>query len=209
MAQLTPASTTSAPLLEWGVAARTLAGERESGDLYLVAPLWGGVLVAVVDALGHGTEAAAAARLALRTLQAHAESDLSALARRCHEALLRTRGVAMNLASFGQGTMSWLAIGNVHGMLLRADAGATPSREAIVLRSGVVGYQLPPLRTSALPVRPDDTLVFATDGIRSGFVEALRAGGPPQQLADGILAGYARDSDDALVLVVRYLGDGA
>ncbi len=51
-----------AALIDWGVATLMLAGERESGDLHLVKPVGTGVLVSVVDGLGHGAEAAAAAR---------------------------------------------------------------------------------------------------------------------------------------------------
>jgi hypothetical protein len=36
----------------------------------------------------------------------------------------------------------------------------------------------------------------------------LRWDASPQQLADRILARQAKDTDDALVLVVRYLGAG-
>jgi serine phosphatase RsbU (regulator of sigma subunit) len=35
----------------------------------------------------------------------------------------------------------------------------------VLLRSGVVGYQLPTLRASTLPIAPGDLLIFATDGI--------------------------------------------
>ena len=50
-----------------------------------------------------------------------------------------------------------------------------------------------------------DTLVFVTDGIRSGFADKLSALEPPQKSADRILAEYCRGSDDALVVVTRYL----
>ena len=52
-----------------------------------------------------------------------------------------------------------------------------------------------------------DTLILATDGIRSDFLGALLPqGDPPQALADHILARWSKQTDDALVLVVRYLG---
>ena len=74
------------------------------------------------------------------------------------------------------------------------------------MRGGVVGGQLPSLRGSILPVRRGDTLIFATDGIRQGFTEGLVLTGSPQEIADQILARHYRQTDDALVLVVRYLG---
>jgi hypothetical protein len=78
----------------------------------------------------------------------------------------------------------------------------------VLLHGGVVGLQLPPLRAFVIPVSLGDTLILATDGIRSGFAEGLPPEEPPQQLADRILARDAKGTDDALVLVVRYLGLG-
>ena len=51
-------------------------------------------------------------------------------------------------------------------------------------------------------------MVLATDGIESGFAEAITAGGAAQEIADRILARHARAADDALVVVVRYLARG-
>jgi hypothetical protein len=49
-------------------------------------------------------------------------------------------------------------------------------------------------------------LVLATDGIRSDYAEGLAVGESPQKAADRILAQYHKPTDDALVLVARYLG---
>ncbi|MGD0922183.1 MAG: SpoIIE family protein phosphatase [Terriglobia bacterium] len=196
------------PLIEWGMAAQPLEGEAESGDQYVVRPLPNGVLVAAVDGLGHGPEAAAAARSAVVTLADYAHEPVISLIKRCHERLIRTRGVVMSLASFNalDNTMTWLGVGNVEGALLRADATARPARESILLRGGVVGYQLPALHASILPVTRGDVLILATDGIRGGFVEDVTLSDPPQQIAEQILARRASGADDALVLVARYLG---
>lgn len=203
-------------LIDWAVAARTLAGQSVSGDLYVVTPFPSGVLVGVVDGLGHGEEAAIAARLAVATLTAHAHESVTALLKRCHERLKGTRGAVTSLASFNaqSNTMTWAGVGNVEGVLRRADVNIKSPCESIPLRGGVVGYQLPPLHATVLSVAQDDVLIFATDGIRSGFVQdpSLRslflwqAQDGLQRLADHILAQYGKGSDDALVLVACYLG---
>src|SRR5688572_24273589 len=90
----------SSPLLDWGVATQALPGEAESGDLHLVVPHPNGVLVGVVDGIGHGPEAAAAAQVAIGVLRRFAHESLGALFRRCHQELVKTRGVVMSLASF-------------------------------------------------------------------------------------------------------------
>ena len=194
------------PLLEWGIASRPIPGETESGDQYVVHPRPDGVLLAVVDGLGHGPEAAAAARVATGILQAHAQEPLVPLVQRCHEALRSTHGVVMTLAAFQSvdNRLTWLAVGNVEGLLIRADELARPARVGVVQRGGVVGYQLPPLKTSVLAVVPGDLLIFATDGIHSRFGDRLDLDRPPQQIADDVLASHAKPSDDALVLVVRF-----
>jgi len=163
---------TPPPLIEWAVAARPLHGQGESGDLHLVEPFPNGVLVAVVDGLGHGHEAAIAARTAVATLESYAGEDVVSLVRRCHERLKGTRGVVMTLVrvSAHDRTITWLGVGDVEGLLLRADAWASPAREYVLLRGGVVGEALPPLRASVLPVSQSDTLVLATDGISHGFL---------------------------------------
>ncbi len=185
------------------------AGQVVSGDRSVVAPFPNGVLAAVVDGLGHGAQAAAAAEIAAATLQAHASEPVIPLVRRCHDALARTRGVVLTLASLNgpDHTMTWLGVGNVEGVLLR---GATrPPRDSVLLRGGVVGYQLPPLRASVLTLARGDTLILATDGIKGTFADDLVLADSPQQIADHILAHCNKTIDDALVLVVRYLGGGS
>ncbi len=200
-------------MIEWAVAAAPLAGESESGDLHLVKPVGRGMLVAAVDGLGHGAEAAAAARTAVATLDRHAEEFVLPLVRRCHEALQGKRGVVLSLAYLdgGKQSMTWLSVGNVEGVLLYTDQTvrpARPARAALLTRGGIVGAELPQLRAEVVPIAAGDILIFATDGIREGFAEDLPTDPGPQQLADQILARYGKGTDDALVLVARYLGDG-
>jgi serine/threonine protein phosphatase PrpC len=201
-------STVVPPVLEWGVGARTLVHEVESGDAHVVVAHPAGMLVAVIDGLGHGAEAAAASRVAVATLERYAHEHVVKLLDRCHEELRRTRGVVLSLASFDDGaaTMTWGGIGNVEGILFRADRATLPVCESLVLRSGVVGYRMPPLRITTLPVFAGDRLVFATDGIADKFGDMSPIGRSPQEAADEILRRYAKRTDDALVLVARYCG---
>jgi serine/threonine protein phosphatase PrpC len=201
----------AAPLIQYGVATLPLPGEAESGDLHVVQPVGTGVLVGVVDGLGHGAAAAAAARAAVSTLREHAHEAVLPLLQRCHRALMGTRGVVMSLAFFqgGDGSMTWLGVGNVECVLLYSDLAAGPARPArtsLVTRGGIVGSQLPQLRAEVISIAPGDTLLVATDGIKDGFADGLRTETPPQQLADQVLARYCKGTDDALMLVARYLG---
>ena len=198
------------PALEWAVATRPLEGQVESGDHYIAQPFETGILVGAVDGLGHGREAADAARLAVAALSGRAREPLIPLVRYCHEVLKHTRGVVMSLASLDTSmkTLTWLAVGNVEGLLLRADLSSQPPYEEVLPRAGVVGYQLPQLRAEIVPIMLDDLLIFATDGIQGDLRQGLNRALSPQQIADGIMARSRKATDDALVLVVRYRGGG-
>jgi negative regulator of sigma-B (phosphoserine phosphatase) len=194
-------------LIEFAVAEAALPGEPESGDLHLVAPHPRGVLVAAIDGLGHGGEAAEAARVAGAALAEDPGTDLANLFVRAHGRLARSRGVVMSLASFERGgKLTWLGVGNVEGTLLRAEQGKVRRADSIMLRGGVVGYQLPQLRPSTTAVERGDMLILATDGIGSGYIGKVDPATTPATLAGRILAGFGKGGDDALVLVARYVG---
>jgi phosphoserine phosphatase RsbX len=196
-------------VVEVGFATATLPGEQESGDLHVVEPYPGGMLVAAIDGLGHGPDAASASRMACETLREEPGADLPDLFVRCHGRLSRSRGVVMSLAQFSEEdpVMRWLGVGNVEAALVRA---ASPARaDSILLLGGVVGYQLPRLRPSTTDLEAGDIVILATDGIRHGFLHGVDPERPPQQLADGILASHRKENDDALVVVARYAGAAA
>ena len=192
-------------LIDWGVASRALAGEMESGDRCLVKKMENGALLAAADGLGHGAEAALAAKLAIRTVETQAHRPLLEIVEACHRALLQTRGAALSLALWNaeRREVTWVGVGNVEGILLKNGTGQRPEREHLVPRRGVVGDRLPPLQASIVAVPREGLLVFATDGISDGFDQVLETRAAPQSQADGILARYSRSADDALVLVAR------
>jgi len=196
------------PLVEYGVAKFVLPGQGESGDHHLVCCNQSGILIAAIDGIGHGEEAASAAKAAVSILRAGADEPVISLVQRCHEELRCTRGVVLSLASIDpkRGMMTWAGVGNVQGALMRAGAQKGAVQEVLLLRGGVVGSQLPALQAAVLPVAKGDTLVFVTDGIRGEFAEGLSALEAPQRAANRILERHCRGNDDALALVVRLTG---
>ena len=200
-----------ASILESGVAFRARRGEAGCGDVHVVAARPEGVLVAAIDGLGHGKEAAVAAAAATSCLQTHAHDRIESLFTRCHETLRSTRGAVMSVATFDRArdSMTWLGVGNVIGVLLQRQPDGW-REHTLLLRSGVVGSGvLPAASAEILRVAGGDTLVFATDGIERDFDRELVVSRAPQRAAETILARYAKSDDDALVLVVRYIGKGA
>jgi serine phosphatase RsbU (regulator of sigma subunit) len=170
----------------------------------------GSAVIAVIDGLGHGEEAAAATKIAADIVEANACNDLVSLFKRAHEALQQSRGVVMSVALLNsmEPTMAWLGVGNVAGFLARADPEMKPPKESLLVRPGVLGGFLPMLDTCTIPLVRGDTLVFATDGIRSGFDDEINPQQMPKENVAKIMAKYSKENDDALVLVARYLGTG-
>jgi phosphoserine phosphatase RsbX len=201
----------TASILECGVAVRARPGESGCGDVPVIVVGRDRALVAAVDGLGHGNEAAAAATTASSCVRAGVDESIEALFTRCHRALRATRGAVMSVAIFdsSRDSMAWVGVGNVQGVLLRREATGY-HEETLLLRSGVIGSgALPTMRAEVLHVAKGDTLIFVTDGIDRNFGRDLAAIQAPQHAAESILARYGKKDDDALVLVARYRGKEA
>jgi negative regulator of sigma-B (phosphoserine phosphatase) len=106
-----------------------------------------------------------------------------------------------------RGLLTWLAVGNVHAVLVRARQTARTRPQSLVGVGGVVGRQIPSVREHQEAIEPGDLLVFATDGIRPDFADGLSASVAPERVAPAILAGHWTGGDDALVLAARYRGE--
>ena len=184
-----------------------LPGESESGDLCLIKRVGKGTLIAAVDGLGHGQEAASAAHAAVGALDRYSRDPLIDLVRRCHEALVGLRGVVLGIAYLDPqaATMAWLGVGNIGGVLLRADLGNRPSRITLVPNAGFIGAEQAHPTTRSVPLALGDTVILYSDGIKDGFAESLVLSNTPQEIADFVITRQVKGNDDALVLVARYV----
>ncbi len=202
-----PEPTTRTPI-EWAIASKCRHGEATNGDLAVVTLLPGGALVAGIDGLGHGTQAARAAGMAADVVRENPSQNLVSLLTRCHDALRATRGAAISLAfiSPSRNELIWLGVGNVEGRVLSGDPSTTRPKGSLALGRGVPGHALPTVRSARLAVDWGDVLVLATDGIDATFADSLDTSGSTQTISDRILAAHSKRRDDALVVAVRYLG---
>jgi negative regulator of sigma-B (phosphoserine phosphatase) len=192
--------------IPWAVASAPHPGETVLGDAFLVKEIRGGTLLAVVDGLGHGPEAAAAAAIGIATLEANADAPVSAMLDACHEKLRGTRGATVSVAvlDFERDAMRWSGVGDVAVVLLRS---GFPSRARSLVRSrGVLGSGSPTWLVTTEPLQRGDLVVLSSDGIRPGFEPAIRCEARAHDIAETVLAGHRKGSDDALVLVARYGG---
>lgn len=193
--------------LEWAVAERPYPGALESGDAFVVLERPAGPAVAVIDGLGHGPEAAQAARTAVDTLRGGGDRTVAELVSHCSKALRSTRGAVMALAAFDEvlTSVTWIGVGNVSAILVVPGASGAMTMREVVQRGGMLGAaELRSVRPITLPAPPGAVLVVATDGVRPEFRAMACDQAAPESLAAELLSRYARATDDALVLVARF-----
>jgi serine phosphatase RsbU (regulator of sigma subunit) len=184
-------------------ASRPHPGEAVNGDAWIVVPHEGGCLLAVIDGLGHGPEAAAAAHAASDVLAAAPHLAPAEALQACHSALRGTRGAAISVVQIVPASqrLVYAGVGNVEARLRLADGWQRP-----IAYRGIVGAVMPRVRSFELTLAPDWLLVLHTDGVSARFdldQLAPEVRDNPQPLADAILAGWARQTDDATVVVAR------
>jgi phosphoserine phosphatase RsbX len=196
--------------IEWAAKARPRPGENICGDRLVAVDVDGtGALIGVLDGLGHGVEAAEAAKCGVDVLRTAPAEPLDALVRRCHRALAGTRGAAITLAhiDFRTDTLSWIGIGNVAADLVAKHPAGVEVRSSARLVGGIVGYRIPEALTpQQVPIRPGDLLVMASDGIVEDHLDGIDFSASSLVIADQILHTHAKDNDDALVLAARHRG---
>jgi negative regulator of sigma-B (phosphoserine phosphatase) len=189
-----------------GIIHTMLAGQSVSGDCYVAGETPRGFLACVIDGLGHGEKAYDAAARAAQTVCENLNEDPDELLRLCHRALTTTRGAVMSAALIDttKQQVTWAGVGNVAAVILPAQGDSNKNRRHLLVHGGIVGYRMPTVRLFTEPFAPGDTLLLATDGIRSGFVDDIPRTKSPQDIATYIYDSYNRGTDDSLVLVVRY-----
>jgi hypothetical protein len=105
------------------------------------------------------------------------------------------------------GRMDWLGVGNVDGLIVRADVNARPHTVGVFLCRGILGYQQPNIRPQEpVQLEDGDCIVIATDGVRGDLAADVRPEAPVDRLAPMLLDAHATPDDDALVFVARYRG---
>ncbi|MFR9674943.1 SpoIIE family protein phosphatase [Streptomyces sp. TR06-5] len=175
-------------------------GEDVCGDGYAVHPAdQGGCTAAVVDGLGHGADAAQAARLALRALRGVHDQPLTGIMQTLHRALRHTRGAAVGLLRLSPGRAEYCGVGNIRLCLLSAHE----IERSVDGRPGIVGWNMPTPRTHTLPLASGQVTVMHSDGIESrwarrtdGFLLRL----PPPLLPAALTHHHRRHRDDATAL---------
>src|SRR5262245_20785969 len=101
--------------LQWGAVSSSAPGETRCGDSWSLARQNGDVALLVADGLGHGNAAAYAAERAVTTFDSRPFRALDEYFDDAHRRLHGTRGAAVSVACFEDGTDSlrYAGVGNI------------------------------------------------------------------------------------------------
>jgi len=196
-------------MMKFGIVQRPKTGHKVCGDAVFIHDGQNQnsgheqVLVAVIDGLGAGEQAAKASSRAVDCIEHHLNMPLTALVTQCHQAVQGTRGVVMTVMriDFEAQQVSFVGVGNV-GVRARSAVQAQP-----LSRNGIVGFRLPVLREFSYNYTPGDLFVLFSDGISNQLVLDDRRVSPldfrddPQGLAEAIATHYGKTDDDVTVVV--------
>ncbi len=169
-------------------------GEHVSGDCAVVREEAGVTLIAVIDVLGHGPEAAKVAELAATHLRQGPMGAAREAIASLHERLRGTRGAAASVCVVRDRTLTGCGVGNVE---IRVLGTSVPT----VLTPGILGHRVHRLREFAARLSDGDRLVFFTDGISSRVPLSDLRTLPPAEACRAIMHAHRRPHDDATVVV--------
>jgi anti-sigma regulatory factor (Ser/Thr protein kinase) len=179
-----------------------IPGESVCGDAWAAWSAGELTSIFVVDGLGHGEEAAAAARCAVEAFERHAERSTHEVLTAVHGALKSTRGGAVAIAELDRrhGTLKYSGLGNISARIVSADGGT----HHLVSLPGIAGHAFRRLQQFAHPWPPGALVILHSDGISThwSLLESLLSR-RPDVIAGSIYRDHRRGRDDATVVVAR------
>jgi anti-sigma regulatory factor (Ser/Thr protein kinase) len=188
---------------EVGAVSIAKSGEVACGDAWALEPDGADYSLLVVDGLGHGTDAARAARAATEVLAKHPGSAPSEVLHLAHLALAGTRGGAGAVARFSilqpQGVFA--GVGNV-----AARVESPASRRQLVSHNGTLGHVLRKVQEFPIDFPSDAVLILHSDGLSGHWTMADYPGLIARHCA--LIAGvlyrdHDRGRDDVTVVVIK------
>lgn len=188
--------------MDIGTAQLPAEGETVCGDAWRVIHRDQRSLFLVVDGLGHGPHAAAAAIAFCEYIETHPDEPLDVMLYGADKAVSTTRGAAAMIARVDKraATIDIAGVGNV------AMRAWSKERFQPLPMRGVLGRGIRNVRVFRYAMNPSDLFALYSDGISGSFdIESTKHQGAAT-IAQSILAGYRKSHDDATCVVARYLG---
>ena len=158
---------TDTEVLQYASSIRPCQGESLSGDAVVIRPLENGLLLAIVDVLGHGPEAHELTHRIDTFLSRYGSRDVVGTMTHLHQHLRGTRGAAVGLCAIDTttGRVDYAGIGNT----AMRHFGAAETR--LVSQDGVLGQNMRTPRPQHLQLEPGDLVVLYTDA----FIDSRRS----------------------------------
>jgi len=192
--------------IELGEYVRPHDGETLSGDVVLTQQENGGVFAAVIDVLGHGSEAHevgvrlrdALSSWAAASIVPDPEGAIAAL----HETAKGTRGAVAAVAWLDFGTLEgWVAgVGNARCRIF------SDKTKTLEFSDGVLGQRVRSTRPQALSLKPADVVLLFSDGVTSRFGPGDYPSlglDPAPTIALNVVRRFGKSLDDASCAVIR------
>ncbi len=181
---------------------RPCIGESVSGDAAVSKVLGSDMLAAMIDVLGHGSEANQLARVLEAGITSWESLDLRALMTQLHATAIGTRGAAVGLAALdaGQCCLRFLGIGNTRIRKFGEESWSGISRD------GVLGDRLPALREERVDLNEGDVVALYSDGLKEHISQkdyprlTLET---PAAIASSLITRYGKAYDDASCMVIK------
>jgi anti-sigma regulatory factor (Ser/Thr protein kinase) len=195
--------------LEVGGVSAPKPGQTSSGDAWSAELHPNRMLLLIADGLGHGPDAAAASREAVRVLRQHSAVTPEALIERAHAALRPTRGAAVGVVELDldRRSLAFAGVGNIAATVL-SSAGS----RGLVSLAGTVGHTLHRIQQFTYPWPEGGLLLLHSDGVATHWALDRYPGlaaRHPGLIAALLYRDFRRGRDDATVVVARErkLGD--
>jgi anti-sigma regulatory factor (Ser/Thr protein kinase) len=189
--------------LELGAVCLPKHGESVAGDGWLLESSGDYRTILVMDGLGHGPNAARAARAATDAFAAHKSATPGALMEICHSALTSTRGAAGAAAriALAKNQGSFAGIGNI-----ACRVETTGERRQLVSHSGTLGHVMRRVQEFDFAFPAGALLILHSDGLKTRWTSADYPGLMSRHA--GLIAGvlyrdHERGRDDVTVVVLK------
>jgi anti-sigma regulatory factor (Ser/Thr protein kinase) len=177
-------------------------GESTCGVGWAVTKRASGGVIVLADGLGHGPEAAEAARAAISIFHKHTKEAPAAILRVAHDALRSTRGAAVAIADVDcdSGIVTFSGIGNIAGAVLAVD------RRNMVSQNGTLGHTVRTISEFTYAWVPDALVILNSDGLQSQWSLNSYPGIAAKDaslIAAVLYRDFNRGRDDATVVVAK------
>ena len=180
------------------------ANQEVCGDAWGIEERAGQMRTVLLDGLGHGPLASDASQRAVGIFRQADRIDTPAsILRHAHEGLKGTRGAVMAVAQIdtAAGSVQFAGVGNIVGVVVSGDAS-----QHLISTDGTVGYNVRLVREVSVQWTARSAMILTTDGLSTRWNLNRHPGliqHHPSLIAAVLHRDFARDSDDATVVVVK------